>query len=116
MKSREKILNEHQPKCYPFLKWAGGKTQLLPKISKVLPQSYARYFEPFLGGGAVFFYMVSNDSIRSEAHLIDINKELINTYNVIKSNVEELIVILSKHQEVYNKSPVKSYYDFERQI
>ena len=111
MRYQEKILNEHRSKCYPFLKWAGGKTQLLPKISKVLPQSYARYFEPFLGGGAVFFYMVSNDSIRSEAHLIDINKELINTYNVIKSNVEELIVILSKHQEAYNNSPVKSYYD-----
>ena len=111
MKSREKILNEHQPKCYPFLKWAGGKTQLLPKISKVLPQSYARYFEPFLGGGAVFFYMVSNNNMNSEAHLIDINRDLINAYNVVKSNVEELIVILSEYQEEYTKSPVKSYYD-----
>lgn len=111
MRYQEKILNEHQPKCYPFLKWAGGKTQLLSKIGKVLPQYYARYFEPFLGGGAVFFYMVSNNNMRSEAHLIDINKELINTYNVIKSNVEELIVILVKYQEEYNKSPVKFYYD-----
>lgn len=111
MRYQEKILNRHRSKCCPFLKWAGGKTQLLPKISKVLPQSYARYFEPFLGGGAVFFYMVSNNSMRSEAHLIDINKELINAYNVIKSNVEELIMILSKYQEVYYKSPVKSYYD-----
>jgi DNA adenine methylase len=111
MRYQEKILNERQPKCYPFLKWAGGKTQLLPKISKVLPQYYARYFEPFLGGGAVFFYMVSNNNMRSEAHLIDINKELINTYNVIKSNVEELIVILAKYQEEYQKSPVKFYYD-----
>ena len=49
--------------------------------------------------------------MRSEAHLIDSNKELINTYNVIKSNVEELIMILSKYQEEYNKLPVKSYYD-----
>lgn len=55
--------------------------------------------------------MVSNNNMRSEAHLIDINKELINTYNVIKSNVEELIVILVKYQEEYNKSPVKFYYD-----
>jgi site-specific DNA-adenine methylase len=76
MRYQEKILSEHRSKCYPFLKRAGGKTQLLPKISKVLPQSYARYFEPFLGGGAVFFYMISNDSIRSKAHLIDINKEM----------------------------------------
>ncbi len=111
MKHQEKILDGHEPKCYPFLKWAGGKTQLLPKISKAIPQSYARYFEPFLGGGAVFFYMISNNILRSEAHLIDSNKDLINTYNVIKSNVEELIMILSKYQEEYNKSPVKSYYD-----
>lgn len=111
MKHQEKILDGHGSKCYPFLKWAGGKTQLLPKISKVVPQSYTRYFEPFLGGGAVFFYMISNNILRSEAHLIDSNKELINTYNVIKSNVEELIMILSKYQEEYNKSPVKSYYD-----
>jgi DNA adenine methylase len=104
-------LNEHRPKCYPFLKWAGGKTQLLPKIGKVLPQTYTRYFEPFLGGGAVFFHMVSNNSMGSEVHLIDINKELINTYNVIKSNVEDLILILSKYQEMYNKSPAKFYYD-----
>ena len=88
MKHQEKILDEHGPKCYPFLKWAGGKTQLLPKISKAVPQSYARYFEPFLGGGAVFFYLISNNTLKSEAHLIDSNKELINTYNVIKSNVE----------------------------
>jgi DNA adenine methylase len=60
-----------------------------------------------LGGGAVFFYNI----MRSEAHLIDINKELINTYNVIKSNVEELILTLFKYQEMYNKSPVKFYYD-----
>jgi DNA adenine methylase len=116
MRYRDKLLNKHRSKCYPFLKWAGGKTQLLPKISKVLPQAYTRYFEPFLGGGAVFFYMVSNNSMRSEAHLIDINKELINTYNVIKSNVEELIVTLSKYQEVYNKSPVKSYYDLRNKF
>jgi DNA adenine methylase len=94
MRYRDKILNKHRSKCYPFLKWAGGKTQLLPKISKVLPQAYTRYFEPFLGGGAVFIYMVSHNSMRSEAHLIDINKELINTYNVIKSNFEDLIVTL----------------------
>jgi DNA adenine methylase len=111
MRYREKILNEHRSKCYPFLKWAGGKTQLLPKISKLVPQFYSRYFEPFLGGGAIFFYMVSNNHMGSEAHLIDINRELINTYEVIKSSVEELIVSLFKYQEEYNKSPVKFYYD-----
>jgi DNA adenine methylase len=110
MRHREKRV-KFRPKCYPFLKWAGGKTQLLPRISKAIPQSYARYFEPFLGGGALFFHMVSNNIMRSDAHLIDVNKELINTYNVVKSNVEELIVILSKYQQFYNESPVKFYYD-----
>lgn len=110
MKIREEMLDGGGPKCYPFLKWAGGKTQLLPKISKMVPRFYSRYFEPFLGGGAVFFYMVSNRNIGFEAHLIDINRELINTYNIIKSSLEELIAILSKYQEEYDKSPVKFYY------
>jgi DNA adenine methylase len=110
MKIREEMLDEGGPKCYPFLKWAGGKTQLLPKISKTVPRFYSRYFEPFLGGGAVFFYIVSNRNIGFEAHLIDINRELINTYNIIKSSLEELIAILSKYQEEYDKSPVKFYY------
>jgi DNA adenine methylase len=110
MRHQEKR-GKFRPKCYPFLKWAGGKTQLLPKISKAIPQSYGRYFEPFLGGGALFFHMVSDNIMRSDAYLIDVNKELINTYNVVKSNVEELIVILSKYQQVYNESPVKFYYD-----
>lgn len=112
MKYRENILDDHaSPKCYPFLKWAGGKNQLLPKINKFIPQSYAQYFEPFLGGGAMFFYMISNKNLRSAAYLIDINTELINTYKVIKSNVEELIQILIKYQDEYNKSPLKSYYN-----
>jgi DNA adenine methylase len=110
MKIREEMLDEGGHKCYPFLKWAGGKTQLLPKISKMIPRFYSRYFEPFLGGGAIFFYLVSDRKIGFEAHLIDINRELINTYNIIKSSLEELIAILSKYQEEYNKSPVKFYY------
>lgn len=111
MKYRENILDDYAPKCYPFLKWAGGKNQLLPKINKFIPQSYAQYFEPFLGGGAMFFYMISNKNLRSAAYLIDINTELINTYKVIKSNVEELIQILIKYQDEYNKSPLESYYN-----
>lgn len=114
MKYRENILNEPMPKCYPFLKWAGGKTQLLAKLKKFIPQSnHSQYFEPFLGGGAMFFYMISNNKLctETEAHLIDINVELINTYRVIESNVEELIRLLSEYQNDYNKSPIKSYYD-----
>ena len=50
------------------------------------------YSEPFLGGGAVFFYMVSNNNMNYAAHLIDINRDLINAYNVVKSNVEDSLL------------------------
>ncbi len=80
----------------PFLKWVGGKSQLLPEIIKRLPSEYDRYFEPFLGGGAVFFSLQNRT-----ACLADVNSELINTYCVIKDCVEELIGDLAKH--VYDK-------------
>ena len=52
------------PKCSPFVKWAGGKTQLSSKLDKYLPTKIIRYFEPFVGGGEVFFYIVSQKNIR----------------------------------------------------
>jgi hypothetical protein len=51
------ILN---PLCHPFVKWAGGKTQLVPQLSAFAPAKFDRYFEPFLGGGALFFHLISN--------------------------------------------------------
>jgi DNA adenine methylase len=85
----------------PFLKWAGGKRQLLTQIDKYIPVQYGCYIEPFIGGGALFFYLLSKKSI-----LMDINQVLINTYQVIKSNVEELIELLKQHkneEEYYYK-------------
>lgn len=80
----------------PFLKWAGGKKQLLPTIQKRLPKNILssgkieEYFEPFIGGGAVFFYLMSNYEIK-HAYISDINEELILTYEVIKKDYKELI-------------------------
>jgi DNA adenine methylase len=85
-------LIEEKVKVVPFLKWAGGKRQLLPEIRKYTPNFYKCYFEPFLGAGAVFF-----DLQPKEAVINDSNEELINCYNVIKNNLEELIIDLSKH-------------------
>lgn len=76
----------------PFMKWAGGKRQLLSQINNYLPETYNTYFEPFVGGGAMFFYLLPPNSV-----LIDINEELINAYKVIKNNIEELIPALKQH-------------------
>lgn len=73
----------------PFVKWAGGKKQLLPEIKKNLPPVINHYYEPFVGGGAVFLNLQLPNVI-----INDYNSELINSYRVIKNNVDELITIL----------------------
>lgn len=78
---------------HPFLKWAGGKRQLIPQLNKYIPSSYNRYIEPFVGGGALFFYLLPLKAI-----LIDNNFELINCFKVIKDNVDDLIISLKKHK------------------
>lgn len=80
----------------PFVKWVGGKRQLLKYIKPILPESINTYYEPFIGGGALLF-----DHKPSVAVINDYNKELINTYNVIKGDVEALIADLKTH--VYDK-------------
>lgn len=89
----------------PFLKWAGGKSQLLPKIFENLPQrlkdeKIKKYVEPFLGGGAVFFYLSSIYSFE-EIILNDINCECILTYKVVQQYVDDLIEILSEIENEY---------------
>jgi len=77
----------------PFVKWAGGKRQLLDDLTKGLP-AFEDYHEPFLGGGAMFFRLEAMGKIRT-AHLNDSNADLINTYEVIKNEVFELMSELS---------------------
>lgn len=91
-------LLDEKPK--PFIKWVGGKRQLLKQFRDLglyPPEDFNpitnTYFEPFVGGGAVFF-----DLLPKKAELSDLNKELVITYNVIKNNVEELIKSLRKHK------------------
>src|SRR5215204_129200 len=98
------------PPIYPFVKWAGGKTQLLQQLYALVPAQFNRYFEPFLGGGALFFYLISMKSEKFIAYLSDINSELINSYTVVKNNIEELIDLLKKHEIEYQKSPSEYYY------
>lgn len=77
----------------PVVKWVGGKRQLIPEIEKHVPSHYSTYYEPFVGGGAVLFHLQPKKAIVN-----DINEELINLYQVIKDNVDELIEDLKKHK------------------
>ncbi|MER3492173.1 MAG: modification methylase [Mastigocladus sp. ERB_26_2] len=92
-----------QPK--PFLKWAGGKGQLLEQIEKFLPDelgsgSIKRYIEPFIGGGALFLYIANTYEIE-EFVISDINSELVIVYKTIQKNVEKLIETLQEIQKKY---------------
>lgn len=85
------------PVATPILKWAGGKTQLLKYYSSLYPAEFNRYFEPFVGGGAVFFNQIAkNPNLR--AVLSDSNAELINCYNMVKNDVGTVIRLLKKHR------------------
>lgn len=80
-------------KLKPFVKWAGGKRQIINYIKDYIPENFKRYIEPFVGGGALLFEVMPNRAI-----INDINEELINAYIVIKENVEELIEHLKSHK------------------
>lgn len=87
----------------PFLKWVGGKHQLLSQFEKLFPKSFNRYFEPFLGGGAVFFHLWNTGRLAKQVFLIDNNEELINTYWVVRDNLEALVDLLANHKKNHNK-------------
>lgn len=88
-------MNNQIPK---FVKWAGGKGQLLQQFEPLFPKKFNRYIEPFVGSGAVFFYMIQKFN-PSEIIISDINEELINAYEVIRDDVEKLIIELKQHKE-----------------
>ena len=78
----------------PFVKWAGGKRQLLHEIERRLPYTWNTYYEPFVGGGALLVNLQNEERI-SKAVISDLNSELINLYNVVKKNPHTLIDALS---------------------
>ena len=109
----------------PFLKWAGGKTQLLKTIEKVFPSNYKNgadftYFEPFVGGGAVLFWVLRTFPNLKKAVINDINLDLINTYRTIKNNPKSLIEILKTLEKEYledaNDEVRKAIYIKKREI
>lgn len=91
----------------PFLKWAGGKSQLLKQIQNFYPEelkngTIQNYYEPFLGGGAVFFHIMSHYQVKN-AYLWDINQEVILVYKVVQRKVEKLLEHLEEYQCKYNR-------------
>jgi len=93
----------------PFLKWAGGKGRLLGQYEPFLPVTCKTYFEPFLGGGAVFFYMATRFE---RAVLADINPQLVNVYRCVKEQVDEVVELLKWHQQHHGQ---EYYYNLRRQ-
>jgi DNA adenine methylase len=86
----------------PFLKWAGGKRQLLPRILQLAPERIDTYYEPFVGGGAVFFALTAKARFR-RAVIGDANAELVTCYTAIRDNVEAVIVALSKYRNDHDQ-------------
>lgn len=89
----------------PFLKWVGGKRQLLDKIKSRMPSEYNDYYEPFVGGGALFINLQ-----RSNTVINDFSKELIGAYKTIKSNPKKLMKLLDIHEQNHSLNPKEYYY------
>ena len=98
------LFEKDRIECKPFIKWVGGKGQLLPEINKLYPielgKNINKYAEIFLGGGAVLFDILSKYKL-DEVYISDKNLELINTYKSIRDNVDILIKSLKEMEEQY---------------
>lgn len=111
-------------KAKPFIKWAGGKGQILGQLDKYLPRQLGErpftYVEPFVGGGAMLFHMLNNYSEIKQVVINDINKHLVTTYRVIKEQPQELIRQLSLIEQQYytlnSEEDKKAFYLNAREI
>ncbi|WP_161597648.1 DNA adenine methylase [Fluviispira multicolorata] len=96
-------------KSKPILKWAGGKTNLLPQLLKIFPVNFYRYIEPFIGGGAVFLSLTK----KIPAIINDYNKEVFNLYMGILENPKEIIKNLDRYAKLYSE---EFYYELRKNI
>jgi len=93
----------------PFVKWAGGKRQLIPILNENLPKSFGTYYEPFLGGGALLFHMLTERK-GQKCSISDLNSDLVLTYTTIRNRIDELISSLKNHERNYHKDSKTYYY------
>ena len=87
-------------KCNPVIRWVGGKSQLLPVIRDKMPSGYGRYYEPFMGGGALFFSLAPEEAVLNDA-----NSGLINLYTQLRNNPDRVLDELDRLQGRYNSLP-----------
>ena len=92
-----------------FVKWAGGKLQLLGQFEPLFPKEFERYFEPFVGSGAVAFYIIKKYKPK-QVFLSDTNEELVSSYNAIKDNLHELVTLLKQHKDSHQQKGKEYYY------
>jgi DNA adenine methylase len=99
------------PVARPIVKWAGGKRRLLTQYERYLPSEYGSYFEPFVGGAAIFFHMAP-DPTKREVYLSDVNGELINLYRQVQKGPASLIKALERHEQLHGS---EHYYEVRGQ-
>ena len=92
----------------PFVKWAGGKRQLIPILNENLPKTFGTYYEPFIGGGALLFHMLTERD-GQKCSISDLNSDLVLAYTTIRDRIDDLISSLKSHEKNYHKDS-KSYY------
>lgn len=93
----------------PFVKWAGGKRQLIPTLNQNLPESFGTYYEPFLGGGALLFHILT-DKNGQKCSISDLNSDLVLAYTTIRDRIDTLITSLKNHEKNYLKDSASYYY------
>jgi DNA adenine methylase len=100
------------PAAIPFLKWAGGKRQLLPELRRFVPEQFTGYIEPFLGSGAFFFDLAAHDRLRDkQVRLIDSNADLIGTYTSLAREPERVIEMLRDLAHQHERLGDEFYYE-----
>ena len=100
----------------PFIKWAGGKRQLLSQFEAFFPKRFERYFEPFVGSGAVFFHLWNQKRLPGQVFLFDNNEELVHAYCMVRDRLEELVDLLSIHKRNHNQEYYNIIRNLDRQV
>ena len=98
----------------PFVKWVGGKRQLMQELENNFPKQFGTYYEPFLGGGAVMFNLLSKEP-KLSCNVSDFNSDLILAYVTIRDKLEKLIESLENHSKNYHKNSTEYYYEIRKQ-